>query len=513
MYYRSIFIIIILIICLNSVIYVSSGENWSGECFTPDTQTFKENSWRLDANCENSAKMQGYVYGPGLIKFKWRKSISYGSAFEFSMKISGTKNQLVCPSFDKWNEISAYIFDDEKHEVTWTYTKVPTAENYCKMDSSAWIKDIVTPGISNTKITLPNNTNSSRLIIPAANTNLRYYNLTSKNFSFKMNTLNFYINTSNLIVNAQNATEKLPVGNSEFMKPKDKSSLVVKLIWPKNGTVLPLKVPIEFNFTTQNSPMIPLCTWFFDDNRTILKNVSRNIHINSYNQFSYIFDEIGIHSWRVSCFDCDGNNNSSNKIFFYVNQKNDTTYVNNEFPIVDRFTYATIKDAINNVTNGGTVRIEKGTYNEQVEIIKPLRLIGTNDSSINREFEPKGCVGIEIKSNDVEISGLKIYNCTYGIQADSRKDIRLINNTISECVKGIKLINSINICVINNTITNCIAGPVGNDYMCNDNPIELIKCKNHYISGTKLENCRKLDDSCKNDTTNSTCSGGINDVQ
>jgi parallel beta-helix repeat protein len=491
--------IIMFILYLSAIISISHCQIWSGERFTPDTHTFRESTWRLYANCENPASMYKYVEGPCLIKFKWRKSISYGSAFEFSMLVRGTKIKLICPSLETWNEESVYISDNLEHEIIWTYEKKIPIEHYCNMDSSAWLKDVIISNCSSNESILPMNISSAIANRSANITNLS--NLPMKNPLIAMNPLNLYINSSSIVINMPNNMEEFPVNNSERDKSKEKSSLIVRLLNPEDGAVLPLNAPIEFNFTPLNSTKIPLCTWLIDDTNFQERNISRNINPNNFNKFTHIFNEIGNHSWSVNCCDCHGKCNSSNKVFFYVAQKNKTVYVN-KYDHIDKFVYSTINEAFDHVTEGGTVQVEKGTYKEQVRINIPSKLIGSVNSVIDLSRVDKCVAAIEINSSNVEIERLRINNSAIGIEANANKElenIRLINNTISRCAYGIKLQKCSNICLINNNISNCVSRNCELSTRYDPNPIILIGCKNHYINGTLLRTCTKLDKSCEND--------------
>jgi len=76
--------------------------------------------------------------------------------------------------------------------------------------------------------------------------------------------------------------------------------------------------------------------------------------------------------------------------------------------------YTPIQKTINNATNGDTVSVSSGTYNENVYIDKSLNLIGNSKPVINGQDSHKST--IEIMSDNVTISGFEIHN-TIGLSS------------------------------------------------------------------------------------------------
>jgi parallel beta-helix repeat protein len=73
--------------------------------------------------------------------------------------------------------------------------------------------------------------------------------------------------------------------------------------------------------------------------------------------------------------------------------------------------YTTIQGAVNDASDGNTIYVYSGTYNENVFIDKPLLLMGSYSTSrpvINGQDTHKST--IEIMSNDVTVSGFEIHN-------------------------------------------------------------------------------------------------------
>ena len=265
-----------------------------GENFGPDTQTFGENAWKLNANCDNSATMYKDIKGPCEIVFKWKKSISYGSAFEFSMYVKNIKKKLICPSFDEWNDGSFYIPDDGVHRITWEYKKKASVGQYCNMDSSAWLKNIVISNKSPIEIEPIANMSSSR-------TNMSQTNFTSSNPVITTSLLNLLNSNIHININISNINDKIPTDENLIYNKSRKSQLVIKSIWPKENDVLPLNVPIKFEFIPFFSNKIPICKLYIDN---VEKNKSRSINNNSNNELGYKFNDSGMHGWQIECSDC-----------------------------------------------------------------------------------------------------------------------------------------------------------------------------------------------------------------
>jgi hypothetical protein len=469
-------IVVFLFILFYNINFVF-GEEWIGEGFVPDTKSFGENTWRLNANCDNSATMEAYIKGPCFVEFRWRKSTSYGSAFEFSLIIEKIKTKLICPSLDEWNYGSIYIPDDNVHRMIWVYKKKLPAERYCDMDSSAWIKDIAM---------------SSKSLLnfePFIHANLSGTVTSPFNRPISTNSSSYYINISRAFINVSNLIEKSSSEENKTSNESKYSQIVITPIWPEENDNLPSYVPIKFDFIPLNSAKIPICTLFIDDKEIYERNKSRYIINMQHNVFNHTLNETGIHNWRVKCCDCEGKCNSSNNIYFFIksNAKNMTTYVNKNNFDLGRFRYAKIQDAINNVTEGGTVQIENGTYEEQLEISKPLTIKGSKESMIN--LKGRSDAAIKIKSSNVYIEGFTIANCVIGIMADSSENIAsnclenisLFNNTIYDVTNAFYLLNCNNTNVAYNNIYECKDKPYGLDSMRISDAIYLTNCSNYNI--------------------------------
>jgi len=433
-----IFLILIISIINYNSIYISYGESWNGQNFVSDAQTFGEPTWEMNANCAHPAIMYGYVQGPTEIKFKWRKSTSYGSAFEFNLTIEGLPTKLICPSFNSWNENSFYINDNNIHKIILEYgTKLPAGKT-CNMQSSAWWA-----------ITTTQNLNKSAAkteyipkieILPSQIDTLEETNKNNSDLGIKSpaTTYNLYINSSNIIINYINSSDiniNVPTYPNGYNTSKEHSPLIINLSEPESDSYLYQNCPIEFKFTPNYSKQILSCALLIDGKE---RNRTNDIQVNKSNKILYAFNrsECGGHNWEIICNDCQDRVNSSKINFFHIKLKNDTTRVNVSSCDPSKFIYNNISQAITNVTENGTVIIEKGVFHDPIVIIKPLRLEGSKDSLIDLQNENEDA--INIKSNYITLCNLNITNCRVGIISDKQKinNIALYSNLVSNCTAG-----------------------------------------------------------------------------
>jgi parallel beta-helix repeat protein len=94
-------------------------------------------------------------------------------------------------------------------------------------------------------------------------------------------------------------------------------------------------------------------------------------------------------------------------------------------------TYTRIQDALDAAPSGATITVVPGIYGERLVVTKPVKLQGNQAvlnglaGGLDGRF-----VGIEVQSNDVEISGFVIQNYERGIVADSVANFRLYDNEV-----------------------------------------------------------------------------------
>ncbi len=119
--------------------------------------------------------------------------------------------------------------------------------------------------------------------------------------------------------------------------------------------------------------------------------------------------------------------------------------------------YTSIQDAIDNSNSGDTILVNPGTYNENLNINKPLTIVS------NSEIPDKTTVQASendnvfyITSNNVIIRGFSITGThgpsKAGIYLDEVEECIITNNILSNNENGIELVSSSNNILINNTI-------------------------------------------------------------
>ncbi|MCW4016772.1 MAG: right-handed parallel beta-helix repeat-containing protein [Candidatus Bathyarchaeota archaeon] len=99
-----------------------------------------------------------------------------------------------------------------------------------------------------------------------------------------------------------------------------------------------------------------------------------------------------------------------------------TTQTPPEGSIIVPDDYATIQDAVDNASAGGTVFVKNGVYSEPIEIHKPLTLLGEDSQNTildmpQIKYEPYAA--IVIAANNVTVSGFTIKNSNIGIALES----------------------------------------------------------------------------------------------
>jgi len=127
--------------------------------------------------------------------------------------------------------------------------------------------------------------------------------------------------------------------------------------------------------------------------------------------------------------------------------------------------YTTIQSAINNANPGDTIRVWAGVYYENIEIDKPLTLIGNGTNNTTIDGGGNGDV-VKINENSVTISGFEIINSgniawpnpDAGIEVNSANNVTITNNKCHNNKIGMFLNNSNVSKISNNTSSNNLFG-------------------------------------------------------
>ncbi len=122
--------------------------------------------------------------------------------------------------------------------------------------------------------------------------------------------------------------------------------------------------------------------------------------------------------------------------------------------------YSTIQSAVTAASNGDTIFVYAGTYNENIVINSQVSLIGENKFTTIIDPQSVG-TGITIQSDWVNVTGFTITNCgSDGIYIWNKGHIRIEDNVIKNNVgQGVELnSNCNNVTIARNSIDNCSWG-------------------------------------------------------
>ena len=145
--------------------------------------------------------------------------------------------------------------------------------------------------------------------------------------------------------------------------------------------------------------------------------------------------------------------------------------------------FTRIQDAIDNSSDGDTIFVFNGTYNENIRINKTIDLIGENKISTVIDAQNNGDI-ISISSDNVYISGFTILNSGksefpfyefQGIFISSNKN-KIVGNIIYSTEQGIYFNSSNGNIILENVI-----------YKCNGHGIYLYRSTNNEISNSLVK--------------------------
>jgi len=164
--------------------------------------------------------------------------------------------------------------------------------------------------------------------------------------------------------------------------------------------------------------------------------------------------------------------------------------------------YSRIQDAIDNATEGDTIRVWEGTYEENVVVNKTVSLVGNGSKLSIVDGRGAGYV-ITVLADSVYIQGFKITNevspARSGIRLESNNNT-IMDNNISNNVHGIFAIRSQNNIIINNFCSNNENEGIVLYYHSDNNLLDNNSCMDNQ-KGIYLWHY-----SINNSITNNTCS-------
>ena len=120
--------------------------------------------------------------------------------------------------------------------------------------------------------------------------------------------------------------------------------------------------------------------------------------------------------------------------------------------------YSKIQDAIDNASNGDTIYVKSGTYNESIMIFKPITLIGENkDTTIIDRYSKTSKYfvksTIDIYADNITIDGFTINDNSYAIKIYSDYN-KISNNVFTDNLDGVALEGANNNIITNNIFRN-----------------------------------------------------------
>ena len=114
--------------------------------------------------------------------------------------------------------------------------------------------------------------------------------------------------------------------------------------------------------------------------------------------------------------------------------------------------YTKVQDAIDNATNGDTIIVYNGTYNENIVVNKRLSIMGIGDSILFGMDETEGTPVVLIEVDGVEFNSFIIEGLFDGIVLSGVDRCLISNNYITHTQRGIFMIESFGNVIANNSI-------------------------------------------------------------
>ncbi len=421
------------------------GSSWYIDPSIGHESKFSLRSGPID--CTGISRICREVKGPAEVTFWWQCEPLRQGIAELTFTADDTRR--VCDS-SEWSPISYTVRDNNTHQLIWEFRKIKC---YPKNAGAGWIDDVC---ISSETPTIPseikmgnvsdgNMSCDARVISSGVVVELSNFTIVANEVT--METTNVTINPSgDVLINPNEiniSSDKVSMNTPEvIMSPAEvvmgnftMNTSEDVLIRPNNVGVFTEKI-IVVETLQDNVPQIDIISpedmakcdinkdiifefMPLDDNKLCnctfyIVGDEENIPYEISNPTTKLTKQIsnlpkpGYYTWYVTCCDNAYQCNSSGNRTIII--KPNVTYVTeNSNPL--KYEYNNINSAIENVSEGGTVYIEKRNSDENVFINNPLRLIAMEINGTKPVIEGV----VTINSSDVIIEGLEIRAKTYGI--------------------------------------------------------------------------------------------------
>ena len=147
--------------------------------------------------------------------------------------------------------------------------------------------------------------------------------------------------------------------------------------------------------------------------------------------------------------------------------------------------YDNIQDAVNAASDGDTIFVHSGMYNETVIVNRSLTLQGENKDTTIIDGSGNKCIKVYSDYDNVSISGFTVQNGSTGISIDSNYD-EIFDNIVISCSTGIGIWDSDYINITNNTVLLCNPNILLEDSDHNNISNNIVYSP--HCGGIKLEN-------------------------
>ena len=118
--------------------------------------------------------------------------------------------------------------------------------------------------------------------------------------------------------------------------------------------------------------------------------------------------------------------------------------------------HPTIQSAIDNASEGTTIFVKNGTYNEHIDITKSLKIYGSDTAPTIIRSSEGGDV-VNIRANNVTFARFRIegdIRARAGIYIQQSHDNQILDNVVVDSQHGIRIWDSSNITLVNNSMAN-----------------------------------------------------------